>query len=128
MHTISRRSLGNGKSLQNPGLCNAYCATECPIGQKYVPAIEAKELPQIVLEMVNSINIVNEQKNRLISIAVDGKLTNDEFYDFAKIENELEKISISVETLQLWLENTIETGDVDETLLNSAREKVRGNI
>lgn len=116
------------KAYKTPGLCNAYCATECPIGQKYVPAIEAKELPQIVLEMVNSINIVNEQKNRLISIAVDGKLTNDEFYDFAKIENELEKISISVETLQLWLENTIETGDVDETLLNSAREKVRGNI
>ena len=55
-------------------------------------------------------NTVQEQKDRLISIAADGNVTSDEVEEFAKIQEELEKISISVETLQMWVEQMISEG------------------
>ena len=39
-----------------PRLCNYYCANQCPIGQEYVPEIKAKELSQITLELLASLN------------------------------------------------------------------------
>lgn len=118
--------LAMAKAYKTPGLCNSYCSQECPIGQKYVPTVEVKELSQIILEMVNSINMINTQKDRLVSIAVDGKITDDEYADFAKIENELEKISLTIETLQFWIETTVEHGDIDLDKLSLARKQARG--
>lgn len=62
---------------KQPGLCNHYCANQCPIGQQYVPEIKIKELSQIVLEMLASLNSMNKQKDRLIEITADGKITDD---------------------------------------------------
>ena len=96
-----------------PRLCNYYCANQCPIGQKYVPEIKVKDLSQIVLEMLASLNSMSKQKERLIEITVDGKITNDELEDFIYIQEELERISIAVETLQLWSERMLATGVID---------------
>jgi len=46
-------------------LCNYYCANQCPIGQQYVPEIKTKDLSQIVLEMLASLNSMNKQKERM---------------------------------------------------------------
>ena len=97
------------EKYKQPGLCNYYCANQCPIGQQYVPEIKAKDLSQIVLETLASLNILNKQKERLIEITVDGKITGDEIEDFIFIQEELEKISIAVETLQLWSERMLAT-------------------
>ena len=96
-----------------PRLCNYYCANQCPIGQKYVPEIKVKDLSQIVLEMLASLNSMSKQKERLIEITVDGKITSDELEDFIYIQEELERISIAVETLQLWSERMLATGVID---------------
>ena len=96
-----------------PRLCNYYCANQCPIGQKYVPEIKVKDLSQIVLEMLASLNSMSKQKERLIEITVDGKITSDELEDFIYIQEELERISIAVETLQLWSECMLATGVID---------------
>ena len=101
------------EKYKQPGLCNYYCANQCPIGQQYVPEIKAKDLSQIVLETLASLNILNKQKERLIEITVDGKITGDEIEDFIFIQKELEKISIAVETLQLWSERMLATGAID---------------
>ena len=101
------------EKYKQPGLCNYYCANQCPIGQQYVPEIKAKDLSQIVLETLASLNILNKQKERLIEITVDGKITGDEIEDFIFIQEELEKISIAVETLQLWSERMLATGAID---------------
>lgn len=101
------------EKYKQPGLCNYYCAKQCPIGQQYVPEIKAKDLSQIVLETLASLNILNKQKERLIEITVDGKITGDEIEDFIFIQEELEKISIAVETLQLWSERMLATGAID---------------
>ena len=98
---------------KQPGLCNYYCANQCPIGQQYVPEIKMKDLSQIVLEMLASLNVMNKQKERLIEITVDGNITEDEIKDFVFIQQELERISVAVETLELWSERMLATGKID---------------
>lgn len=98
---------------KQPDLCNYFCANQCPIGQQYVPEIQIKDLSQIVLETIASLNAVQKKKDRFIEITVDGQITEDELADFVAIQKELEKISIAVETLQLWCERMLDTGAID---------------
>ena len=99
---------------KQPTLCNYYCANECPIGAQYVPEVKIKDLSQIVLETIASLNKMQKQKDRLIEITVDGHISGDELADFVHIQEELEKISVAVETLQLWCERMLDTGAIDK--------------
>ena len=107
---------------KQPGLCNYYCANQCPIGQEYVPEVKVKDLSQIVLEMLASLNSMNKRKDRLIEITADGKISGDELEDFIFIQEELERISITVETLQLWSERMLATGVIDEEQYNAHKK------
>ena len=98
---------------KQPDLCNYYCANQCPIGAQYVPEIKIKDLSHIVLETIASLNAMQKKKDRLIEITVDGEITVDELEDFVQIQQELEKISVAVETLQLWCERMLDTGAID---------------
>ena len=102
---------------KNPLLCNYFCSHECPIGIEYVPAIQAKELSQITLEMLATLNKLTRQKERLIEITVDGELSEDELPDFMKIKEELEKMALVIDSLNLWLDQTIMSGKIDKRLL-----------
>lgn len=81
------------EKYKRPSLCNCYCSQQCPIGQRYVPFVTRRELPAIILEMLASLNAMNSKKERLIEIAADGKISNDEIDDFIHIRQELERIS-----------------------------------
>lgn len=105
--------LAMSQVYKNPKLCNYYCANLCPIGQEYVPEIKIKDLSQIVLEMLASLNAMHKKHERLIEITADGQITGDEIGDFVYIQKELERISITVETLQLWTERMLATGAID---------------
>ena len=59
-------------------LCNYYCANQCPIGREYVPEIQIKDLSQIVLEMLASLNSMRKKQERLIEITADGKIDENE--------------------------------------------------
>ena len=107
---------------KHPSLCNYYCANQCPIGQQYVPEVKIKDLSQIVLEMLASLNSMNKQRERLIEITVDGKISGDELADFVHIQGELERISIAVETLQLWSERMLATGAIDDAQYHAYKE------
>ena len=100
---------------KQPSLCNYYCANQCPIGHQYVPEIKVKDLSQIVLETIASLNAMQKKKERLIEITVDGRISGDELADFVYIQEELERISVAVETLQLWCEQMLVTGAIDRT-------------
>ena len=108
---------------RRPSLCNYYCSNQCPIGQAYVPEIEMKELSAIVLEMLASLNCVSREKDRLIEITADGKIEGDEIDDFIRIQEELEKISITVETLQLWAEKMLVNGIIDPEAYRARKQK-----
>ncbi|MCQ2534564.1 MAG: helix-turn-helix transcriptional regulator [Clostridia bacterium] len=99
---------------KQPSLCNYYCSHECPIGQVYVPEIKEKELPQIVLEMLATLNAINKDKERLIEITADGEITADEIKDFKAIQEKLEQISIASDALQLWIKKAVFDGKVSE--------------
>lgn len=106
-----------------PNLCNYYCANECEIGRRYVPEVKIKHLSQIVLEMLASLNSVKKQQDRLIEITADGKIQADEVEDFIHIQEELERISITVEALQLWAEKKLSSGEIDMAAYNNAKKK-----
>ncbi len=100
-----------------PALCNYYCSHECQIGQAYVPEVKAKDLSVITLEMLSTLNTLVKEKDRLIEIAVDGAITEDEVPDFLKIQQELEDMSLAIDSLKLWVDNTIASGKLDPSLL-----------
>ena len=99
---------------KNPSLCNYYCSHECPIGQEYVPEVKFKELSQITLEMLASLNTLEKEKNRLIEITVDGVISEDEMNDFEKIQDQLAQISLAIDSLELWVQKAIADGRIAE--------------
>ena len=103
---------------KNPSLCNYYCSHECPIGQEYVPEVAAKDLTMITLEMLSTLNTLTKEKDRMIDIAADGKITEDEIPDFLEIKENLENMSLAIDSLKLWVEHTIVSGEIDKELLN----------
>ena len=95
---------------KHPELSNYYCSHLCPIGQKYVPEASIKELSQITVEVLDSLNDLEKLKDRLIEISVDGQITKDEIKDFKKIQNELNEMSKTIDSLTIWVENAINNG------------------
>ena len=62
----------------------------------------------------------------LIEITADGHIGRDEVEDFILIQEELERISVTVETLQLWTEKMMAEGMIDKALYESVRaEKMK---
>ena len=111
------------QKYKKPSLCNYYCSNECPIGKEYVPEVQIKELSAIVIEMLASLNSVNKTKDRLIEIAADGVISDDEIDDFIHIQEELERISVTVETLQLWAEKMLANGIIDADQYYARKKK-----
>ena len=110
------------EKYKTPSLCNYFCARQCPIGQQYVPEIRSSELSDIVLKMLASLNAMDRKKERLIEIAADGTISKDEIDDFVRIQKELERISVTVETLQLWVEKMLANGRIDTEAYNKESE------
>ena len=99
--------LAMASAYKKPSLCNYYCANVCPIGQEYVPEVEIKDLAQITLEILSTINALSKQKDRLVEITVDGKISPDEITDFKQLVEELDKMSLVIDSLKLWIDNTV---------------------
>lgn len=108
--------LAMSRAYKTPYLCNHFCSHECSIGKEYIASVEEKEFSRIVLEMISTLNHIDSEKNRLIEIAADDKLTSDEYADFREIKKELGNISSSIMSLQLWVDKMIAEGSIDEDL------------
>lgn len=115
--------LAMAKGYNSPHLCNYYCSNECSIGKQYVPEIKAKNLSQIVLEMLASLNTMKKNQEKLIEITADGIIDDQELEDFVNIQNELEKISITIETLQLWTEQMIANKKINLQKYNEIKNR-----
>lgn len=113
--------LAMSKCYKKAQLCNYYCSHDCPIGIEYVPEIQLKDLSQIVLEMLATLNSIDADKNRLIEISADSNITEDEFEDFVNIQDKLNKISLTADSLQLWIRNKVAEGQISKELLDSTK-------
>ena len=101
-------------AYRNPELCNYYCTHECPIGEKYVPEAKLKDLSQITIEILASLNAMEKEKNRLIEISVDGRVNDFERKDFDVILEKLNTIDRSIQAMRIWIEHAANTGKLDE--------------
>lgn len=99
--------LAFAECYNNPALCNYFCSHDCPIGQKYVPEITEKNLSQITLEMLAALNELTERKDRFINIAADEHISPEELPDFMEIKKNLEKMSMIIDSLNLWVNKTM---------------------
>jgi hypothetical protein len=99
---------------KKPELCNYYCTQTCHIGKDTVPKIEMKDISQITLDVISSLNAMYKQKDRLIDIVVDGKITEDEYKDFKLIHEQLKSLQSTINTLQLWINKNILEGNIDK--------------
>lgn len=106
------------KAYGKPELCNYFCTHECAIGEKYVNEVQAKPIEKIVLEMIATLNAVEKEKDRLIEIASDGIIHDDEIQDFITISGQLKHIASTVDSLRIWLDKTIASGEINTTILN----------
>ena len=106
------------EAYKAPTLCNYFCTHECPIGEKYVDEVTMKDLSQITLETLAALNTLEKAKTRFIEITVDGEISDDELSDFLKIQKELNKISTTVDSLRLWVDQTVSEGKINKELLN----------
>ena len=100
-----------------PGLCNYYCSHECAIGRDRVPEVKTKELAQIAVETLNALNKMNREKERLLEIVEDGTVRPDERDDFLTIKTTLDKIAVSVRTMQLWIDESMAQGKLPKDFL-----------
>ncbi|MCR5674629.1 MAG: helix-turn-helix domain-containing protein [Lachnospiraceae bacterium] len=115
--------LAMARAYRRPDLCNQYCAHTCPIGVKTVPEVKPRGLSQIVLGMLANLNALEKEKERLIEITEDERISDDELSDFVRIQSELDRIALTVESLRLWVNQTIAQGGLDEEKLDHLREK-----
>jgi len=96
-----------------PALLNHYCNRECPIGCSRPLPTESKELAQIAVETLNAVNRLNRSRDRLLEIVEDGQIKEDEITDFAGIKATLDRLAMSVSTLQLWVDEQMAKGRID---------------
>ena len=96
----------------------------CAIGDRYVPEVEVSELSNIILETIASLNEINPLTGRLIQIARDGKISDDEIKDFAFISKKLDEVSLAIDSLHLWVDKTASENNINISLLNTEKEKI----
>lgn len=110
---------------KRPDLCNYYCSHKCEIGDKYVPSVEISTLPNIIIETIASLNDIHPLTNRLLQIARDGAISDEEIPDFALISSKLDDISAAIHALNLWVDKTISENELNADLLKEEREKLK---
>ncbi|MBO4617113.1 MAG: XRE family transcriptional regulator, partial [Lachnospiraceae bacterium] len=67
----------------------------------------------------------DKAKSRFIEITVDGTITEDELKDFLKIQEEMGKISATVASLKLWIDDTVANGKIDKEMLARVKESMK---
>ena len=82
------------------------------------------ELPNIILETIASLDEINPLTSRLIQIARDGKITDDEIRDFAFISKKLAEVSLAIDSLNLWVDKTASENHINFELLKAEKAKL----
>lgn len=108
-----------------PDLCNYYCSHRCAIGDRYVPEIEITELSGIILETIASLNDIGSLTQKMVQIARDGKITDDEISDFALISSKLDAISLAIDSLNLWIDKTAADNQLNLEMLKEEKRKLK---
>lgn len=109
-------------------LCANFCASQCAIGRKRnFEMVHIQELSQIVLEVLASLNYLENEKNRLVEMTVDGKIDEEEIEDFVKLKYRLNQIARAVNSLTLWVDDMVVKNEIDEAKLCALIEEMKNH-
>ena len=97
--------------------CAITIARMSVLSAENIPEVTSKDLSRITLEMLSTLNTLSKEKDRMIDIAADGMVSKDEMPDFLRIKDYLDDMSLTIDSLKLWIENTIAAGEIDSGLL-----------
>ena len=77
-----------------PQLLNYYCLNECPIGRNRPISDEILTIEQVVVKFMKRLRVskLEEMKDRLIEIAEDGQVTEDEMEDLQEIRRYMDDL------------------------------------
>ena len=103
-----------------PGLCNFFCHNACEIGRQYVPEVPDRELPEIILRLLNSLYEAEDLHELLIRITADGIIDDDEIEYMVDVQSTLEKLSIMIESLQICIEKKVDNEEISKDLYEEA--------
>ena len=100
-----------------PELKYNYCKTECPIGRTLPLATEQVSLPQATVHLLGSMDFhqLAEYTRKLLKVAEDGEISDDEVSEVEPILKDLESISTAVSELRVLLER--KSGSTDRGCL-----------
>ena len=135
--TVSRWMMGRNVSASSPfptPCCAGGSGRRCcrwtenwkrPCSTAWTPNGAPSAGRCIILETIASLNEINPLTTRLIQIARDGKISDDEMKDFAYISKKLDEISLAIDSLNLWVDKTAGEQGLNLELLNAEKEKLK---
>lgn len=92
-----------------PELRNYYCCEICPIGWD-MPKVEIEDLDRITIKALATFKNISVQKEKLLEIAADGVITEDEKPDFIKIVQSMDELAAIATSLKMWAERNLKGG------------------
>ena len=77
-----------------PNLLNYYCLNECPIGRNRPVSYEMLSIEQVAVKIMKRlrVNRVQDIKDRLVDIAEDGAISDEEMEDLIEVQEYLDEI------------------------------------
>ncbi len=95
-----------------PYLLNYYCLNECPIGCRLPISDEIVDIDRITVKVMKNLRIdeIRNIKDKLLEIAYDGVISDDEKPEFAMIVEYLEELSRSVSEIKTLAETVLNGG------------------
>lgn len=92
-----------------PELLNYYCLHECPIGKQHSLSEEVLEVDRVTVKLLKSLNAskLDDMKEKLLDIAEDGVISEDELDDLEEILSRLNEIGKSTSELKIITERAL---------------------
>lgn len=87
-----------------PELLAYYCHNECPIGSRVQIPQEIGSFEQIALALLNGLSAddLNHIREKIVEIALDGKVTEDEEEELGKIIHHLDDVRAAIIRLNMY--------------------------
>lgn len=95
-----------------PHLLNHYCLNECPIGCRHYISEEVYDLDRITVKLLKNLKVddLESVKEKMLEIAEDGEISEDEKPELKEILDYLEKLAKTVSELKI-LGDTVLNGE-----------------
>lgn len=95
-----------------PELLNHYCLNECPIGCRHSISEEVLDVDRITVKLMKNLSLdrLNEMRQKMLDIAYDGIVSDDEKPDLKEVVEYLEETSKTISELKILADKLLNGG------------------